>query len=201
MWGGVKVKTKPIAPPLTADQLRIRCRLPETGDAADDAADAALLDDLCGAAVAMIDGPDGIGFAMMRQAWTLTVNGFAPVMFLPGAPIVTVDEIRYLDDVGAWVTVDPARYRAALGFDPVRIVPQGDGWPSVPAGQGMVQIDYSLGASDAAEVDMGLTTAVAMLVAHYFENREAVTIGGAAVEVPLGVQRALDRHRRGGVAG
>ena len=201
-WGGVRVKEKPVALPLSADQLRARLNLLPTGDDDEDAADALLLADMCAAAVAEIDGPDGVGFAMMRQTWALSLDGFAPVITLPGAPITAVQAVRYLGADGAWVDLDPARYRVALGRDPVRLVPVGAGWPAVPSGPGVVEVLYELGADDPADLDRGLVTAVAMLTAHYFANREAVAIGGgAAVEVPLGVQRALDRVARGKVAG
>jgi len=202
MWGRVKVSVPPAALPLTAAGLRIRLRVMVTGDDTDDAADEALLEDMCAAAVAEVDGPDGIGVAMMRQTWALSLDGFAPVIGLPGAPVAAVVSVRYLDPAGVWQDLDAARYRVALGSDPARLVPIGLGWPAVLHGPDVVEILYALGADDAALVDQGLVTAVAMLAGHYWENREAVVVGGgAAVEVPLGVQRALNRHRRGRVAG
>lgn len=202
IWGGVRVKTKPVALPLTAADLRLRLRVAATGDEATDQIDDGLLEDFCAAAVAEIDGPHGIGIAMMRQTWALTLDRFAPVIKLPGWPVQAVQAVRYLGTDGAWADLDPARYRVALGAEPVRIVPVGAGWPSLAAGPAVVEIIYDLGAEDPADLDRGLVTAVAMLAGHYHENREAVVIGGGgAVEVPLGVQRALDRHARGTVSG
>lgn len=202
IWGGVRVKARPVALPLTAAELRLRLRVAVTGDDALDAADEGLLEALCAAAVAEIDGPHGIGIALMRQTWVVTLDRFAHVLTLPGWPIVSVVAIRTLDPAGSWVDLDPARYRVALAGDVARIVPVGAGWPGVMAGPGVIEIEYDLGAEDPADLDQGLVTAVAMLTGHYHENREAVVVGGgAAVEVPLGVQRALDRHARGRVAG
>lgn len=199
MFAGVVVKTRPVALPLDADQLRLRLNVDRGGDALRDAAEDDLLLGFCAAGVSDIDGPDGVGFAMLRQTWTLTRDDFAPVICLPGAPVVSVSEVRFLDADFEWQVVDPARYRLALGVEPVRLVPIGDGWPSVASGPGVVAIDYLLGVPDVADLDQSLITAVAMLAGHYFENREAVVVGAISNELPLGPRRILERYMRGRV--
>ena len=195
MWGGVTVKNKPAALPLSVADLKARLHIDHDDEDVQ-------LDQMLRAAVDEIDGPAGIGFAMMAQTWTLALDGFAAEIKLPGAPVASVSEVRYLDAAGAWQVVDAATYRLVLGMDPARLVlAPGKSWPGAVMGRAVVEIDYALGEAMAADVAPGLVTAVAMLAGHYYENREAVLAGGGApVEVPLGVRHILARYSRVGAA-
>ena len=190
MWRRVTIKTPPAAQPLAPADLANRLVV-------EDVTEHVLIGEFLRAAVSEIDGPNGIGVAIMHQTWTLTLEQFAPIIDLPGWPVTGVAEIRYLDDAGAWQVVDPASYRLIEGVDPVTVMPaQGAAWPRVTAQPGAVQIDYTLGAVLPAEADQGLVTAAAMIAGHLYENREAVAIGVSAVEIPLGAQHMLRRYRR-----
>ena len=195
MWASVTVKTPPEALPLTAADLRDRLRI-------DDPTEDAILGDFLVGAAAEIDGPHGIGVALMAQTWTLTIDKFRPDIALPGWPITGVAEIRYLDPDGAAQIVPPADYRLAIIGEAGRLVPSPTAtWPATLAGPGVIEIDYTLGRDSSAEVDGGLITALALLAGHYYENREAVIVGTNASETPLGVVHILNRYRRGLVAG
>lgn len=191
MWGQVTIKTPAAVLPLTAADLRARLNI-------DDATGDPLLVDFIRAAVSEVDGPAGIGVAIMAQTWTLTLDRLPARITLPGAPVTGVSAIRYLDATGAWVVIPAASYRLAAGSEPARIVlAPGASWPAVAPGAGVVEVDYQLGAATAAAADPGLVTAVAMLAGHYFENREAVAAGVTLTEAPLGARHILERHRRG----
>lgn len=194
MWSAVSIKTPPAALPLTLDQMKARLRI----DAADeDATISAMMQ----AARATIDGPQGIGVAMVTQTWTLAIDRFAAAIALPGAPVADVAEVRYMDTAGAWQTLAASDYRLVKSQEPARLYPAaGKAWPAVYSGPAVVEIDYVLGTA-AEDVDAGLVAAFSLLVGHFYENREAVTVGGAPAELPLGVEYLLARHRRGLVAG
>jgi uncharacterized phiE125 gp8 family phage protein len=198
MWGSVTVKEKPQSLPLSVADLRARLRIDETGDQSFDNVETAMLEGFIASGVAMIDGPSGIGFAMMRQIWTLTLDCFSPVIRLPGAPISGVSEIRYMAASGDMRVVPSSQYRLANGCSVARLVPtMGHVWPSCPAGPGVIEIDFELGCENASDVPPDLITAIALNAGHLYENREAVTQSGTQSEIPLGVSAILGRYRRG----
>ena len=195
MWQGVTVKTPPAAStyPVSVADLKARLRV-------DHADEDSVIEDCLKAAIAMIDGPDGIGCAMITQTWTKAFDAFASEMLLPGAPVVSVSEIRYVDSDGVSQTLAGGSWRLTIGREPVRLTPAyGTSWPSTRAVTGAVEVDYLLGTA-AANVDPGLVTAVTLIAANFYENRTAVVTGTIATELPLGVQYILNRHRRGVVA-
>ncbi|QBR35404.1 hypothetical protein ETW23_03870 [Leisingera sp. NJS201] len=193
MWASVTIKSAG-ALPLSAEELRDRLRI-------DTAAEDDLLAAFLAAGASEIDGPDGAGVAMMAQTWTRTLDGWAQEIVLPGWPVTGVSEIRYLDPEGNQQTLaHAAAFRVVLGRDPARLVRKpGAPLPALLSGPGVVEVDYTLGRTDAAEVDAGLVAALALLAGHFYENREA-TAPGQVVEVPLGARHILDRFRRGVVA-
>lgn len=194
MFGSVTVKTPPAALPLLVSEVKRGLRI-------DHHEENELIRDYLAQAVGMIDGPQGIGVAMMAQTWTVALDGFPAEIRLPGGPITGVERIRYLDRSLEWQTIDAAQYRAVLTKDPARIVPvPGFAWPRPVDGVGTVEVDYTLGAVDRAAVPPALLGAVRLLVGHFYEHREAAIVGTITSEMPLGVRHILDGYRRGVVA-
>lgn len=190
MWRGVTIKTPAAALPLTGADLAARLRV-------DDPAEHALLETYLREALSDIDGPSGVGVAVMRQTWTLTRDRFDLLIELPGWPIAGASEIRFLDAADTWQTVDPGSYRLVTGCDPVLVMPKrGDFWPWCPIQPGAVQIDYLVGAATPAEADPGLVAAAALIAGHRYEHRAAVEAGDLR-EIPLGASHILSRYRRG----
>lgn len=194
MWHGVTVKTKPVGSVITVEKLKARLRV-------DHADEDVLLADLLKGAVARIDGPSGIGFAMMGQTWRKSLDCFPYcTILLPGAPVKSIAAVTYLDVNGDEQTVDPADYRLDVDAEPARLEPAfGKSWPASRFVKGAVKIDYVLGENDAADVPADLIDAVCLLVAHRYENREAVA-EGAMSAVPLGFESIVREYQRGAVA-
>ena len=202
MWRGVKITVPPAAGPLGAALLRTRLRIDPTGDAAVDAADDLLLEVFEAQAVAYIEGPDGIGVALMAQTWARTLSAFEPVLVLPGSPVKSVSAVHYMDIDGAWQVLDAATYRLLDGRDDAAIVPAlGASWPAVAAAPDVVVVEYVLGAPTPALANAALVGVVGLLVGHYWEHREAVISGLSVAEVPLGVEAILGRQSSAGAAG
>jgi uncharacterized phiE125 gp8 family phage protein len=108
--------------------------------------------------------------------------------------------IRYYDDDGQQqtMTVD-VDYELLLDDNPPRIVvPALEVWPITYTGQrGAVEIDFISGyGSSGAAVPPMLKTAIRMIVAHWYEHREAV--GQFGNEVPLAVDSILRLYQDGG---
>lgn len=194
MWSRVRVTTPPAAEALTLAQIKDRLRIDPSNTDHD-----ALLPEFQRQAVAEIDGPQGVGVALMAQTWTLTLDRFPPEIRLPGWPVTGVAAIRYIDGAGVMQTLLAADYRLVVGIDPVSVTPTGS-WPATDGRRGSVEVDYTLGAATPDAADPGLITALSLLIGHYFEHREAVVIGAAPAQLPLGVAHTLDRYRRGMVA-
>lgn len=195
MWGNVKVTTPPEALPLLVADVKRGLRV-------DHNEENELIRDILATAVGMIDGPAGIGVAMMAQSWTMALDGFPNEIRLAGDPVSAITAVRYLGRDPEWATVDPADYRLITLRDPARLVcVPGKSWPRPVDGVGTVEIEYTLGAATREDVNPSLLGAVRLLCGHLYEHREAVAAGITLAELPLGVRHILDHHRRGLVAG
>lgn len=113
---------------------------------------------------------------------------------LPFEPVSEVVSVTYVDTDGASATMAEADYRVVDG-DPYMLLPAINGsWPSAYLQPGAVRV-RALAGYEAGLLPADLERAVLMLVAHGYENREAVT-SSAANEVPLGVQSLCWPYRR-----
>ena len=198
MWNRVKVINGPSDDVIALNDLKSRLRINlEYNDVNDDAVISALLK----AAVARVDGPSGLGYAMMSQTWRLTLDCFQDVIILPGSPIREVCSISYINTDGEEREVDEAVYKLNLDLDAVSIEPNFNmTWPSTRSQNNAVKIDYKLGVTDRTKLAQDLVTAVAMLTGHWYENREASIIGVSAKELPFGVSEIFSQYKRGGIA-
>lgn len=193
-WNRVTIQAGPANPCISVADVKSRLRI-ETS------ADDALLTALVKGAEARIDGPHGIGYALMEQTWRLTLDQFPTreTILLPGAPIKSITQIEYLDDAGSTQTVDAADYHVDFGSTPVRLVPAyGTTWPGTRDQIGAVKVDYVLGESNADNVPSDLIDAVCLIVGHRYENREATTAQTLS-ELPMGVEAILAEYRQAGV--
>ena len=105
-WSAVSVATAPTVKPLSLAELRTHLRL-ETADETD-----AYLTQLLDAAIAQVDGPSGVGYAMLAQTWQMRMDGFnwrrwwRSEQVLPGHPVTGITSITYETGDGAERTVD-----------------------------------------------------------------------------------------------
>lgn len=125
----------------------------------------------------------------------------------PGAPLVlgrggvtAVAAVRrYLAD-GTTEAIDPAAWHADLATPPARVyldssppvVTTAAGVPVSPAGY----VEFTAGWPDPASTPTAVKTAVKLLAAHWYTNREAFR-EGAMAEVPVGWTRVVARYRTG----
>ncbi|PRD42172.1 hypothetical protein C5748_17045 [Phyllobacterium phragmitis] len=192
MWQGVSVIAKPTAELLTLEQIKARVRI----DAPDDDN---LLPALVLGAIARIDGPSGVGYAMLPQTWRKSMDCFPCRIILPGAPIKGIKSISYIDADGFSQTLPATDYHADLDSEPVRVEPAySKSWPSTRGVIGAVKVDYELG-TEVADVPPDLVDVVCLIVAHRFKNRDAV-IEGTVSDLPFGVEYILQEYRRAHVA-
>lgn len=104
-------------------------------------------------------------------------------------PVAAISAITYLDAAGAEQTLVPAdTLRIALG-DRIE-VKTGVDLPEMADGEGVAVITFAAGfGAPALPLPPTLISAAKLMLGHLFMNREAVTFGSGAVEMPFGVRQ------------
>lgn len=177
MWSRLSLITAP-APALSVDQVREELRIDHFHE---DVKIAEMID----AAAGLIDGPDGIGFAMMAQVWRLALDRFPPAIRLPLRPVVSVDAVRY-DTVEGEQTLDAAAYHVALIGGAAAITPV-TGWPSHECRPGAVRVDFTAGEG----VPHALRQAMLLTMRHWHDGETGT---------PVAAEALMARFRSGSVA-
>lgn len=111
---------------------------------------------------------------------------------LPKPPLLGVSQIQYLDGAtGNLLILDPSTYLVDNSTRPGRIAPVPGGiWPIIKQQLGSVVITYTAGYGDPKDVPEPIKLAIKMLVAHWYEHREAVG-DYRAESMPVGVDALL----------
>lgn len=169
---------------------KVQCRVDTTDD--DD-----FIEGLIGAASQHLDTPHGIlGRAVMPQVWLLELKAWPTWIALPVEPVRSVT-VTYTDSSGAEQTLAPETY--TLSAWPSRATEwsfvDGAARPDLGAVEYPVKITINAGYADAASVPKPLQAAIKMLVAHWYDHREAVA-AGAMSEVPMAVNALIAPYRR-----
>lgn len=189
-WTRLRRVTAPATSPVTLAEAKdhVRSDIPEHDDRIQRAIDAATAD---------IDGPNGIGIAMISQQWKVAYDGFPSAIRLPIGPVISVDEIAYTDPDGVSQTV--ASFQSDLISSPARLMPDfNTSWPQTRNVLNAVEVTFTAGfGATEADVPSDLRAAVLLLVGHYFENAEAVVVGSSVTNLPMGVSSILERYRVG----
>ena len=134
----------------------------------------------------------GYGFACSEFGWIMP-----GALLLPRPRLIGIGSVQYYDSYGAQHTLDPSQYTVAMDSEPASLQPTvGSWWPATQSGRpDAVQVTYTAGYGSTADAVPGdLQLAQLLLIAHWYENREATvlpTTGTGPVEIPLGVDELL----------
>lgn len=185
-----KLITKPAHRLLTRDEAKAHLRV-------DEADDDSLIDALILAAENYLDGYNGeLRRCIINQVWQEGFKHFQEHMRLTFPDVNDVDmiEIKYIDGDETEQTYDGA---FELYEDAISSILRLKSIPAVSTNVTMpVTISYQVGlASEVADIPASIVVAVKMLVAHWYENREAAA-PDRMENVPLGVEALLRRYRR-----
>jgi uncharacterized phiE125 gp8 family phage protein len=133
--------------------------------------------------------------------YSTTLWNYSQMIKLFAPPLLSIEEIAYLDSqTGERQVLDSSRYIVDSDSEPARLFPGPAGaiWPSVLYVPNAVQITFVAGyetpPSTASGVPDGIVVAILMLVANYYENREAAQ-PGAFSQIPNHIQNLLWAHR------
>jgi len=144
------------------------------------------------AATAMIEGPNGIGTALITSGWKASFDTLPSSLSIALTPVQSVDKITVLTDDGN-VEVDLDLIHVAGDQHPAQIAFLTER-PVAKRLPGSVTVEFKAGYGDTPEmVPADLRHAVLWLVAHMYENR-----GDDASKsvIPPTVDRVLNRYRR-----
>jgi uncharacterized phiE125 gp8 family phage protein len=203
MWNRLHRVTAPAGRPVTLSEAKMHLRV-------DGTAEDTLIERAVDAATAYIDGPRGIGHALVDQQWDLRLDCFPwGRIVLPLNPVRTVDEITYTDTAGTTQTLDASRYIVSAERDPATIEPAyNENWPSTRLVADAVKVRFTVGYepdTNSSPTDYGanvpndLKAAVLWLTAHIYENRMPTSTNNAEA-LPFAVENILARYRAGAVA-
>ncbi|MFC3079509.1 head-tail connector protein [Phenylobacterium terrae] len=189
-WTRLTRVTPPTETVVSLDEAKLHLRI---GDSNSD--DDELVESLIASATAMVEGPQGIGVALLEQTWRLSVDELDDEILIPFGPVQSVTSVTYRDEDGATQTLATSLYGVDTDRQPAAIYRKpNQSYPEVEGTSGCVKVTFVTGAASAAEVPADLRHAVLLLVGHYYENREA-TSATSLKDIPLGVCALLDRHR------
>jgi len=137
----------------------------------------------------------------INQTWELSLGKFpSETIELPFSPLSSVTSITYEDEDGTTQTWASSNYQVDAKSEPGRVWVEPDiSYPTTEAGRlDAVQITFVTGyGATAADVPQELKDAIKILVAHWFDNREFVTVGiGFSGQIPMpdGVMNMLDDY-------
>lgn len=154
------------------------------------------------AATDYLDGPNGIlRTSLLKQTWRDAWSEF-PLdcrIRLSAEPLIAISSVEYVA-AGAttwstWASQNYHAYTDALGS----WVELADGiaWPDTATRPEAVRVTYTAGFGvKAADVPANIIHAAKLLVAHYYENREAVLVGVVPADLPMGVSALLAPWKR-----
>lgn len=185
--------TAPTAEPVTTAEAKAHLRV----DISDDDT---LIDRLITAARRRVEH-DSL-HALLTQTWELVLGGFpdADRIELPHPPLASITSVTYVDSAGASTAWASSNYAADTDSTPGRLVlGYGKSWPTfTPRPYSAVKVRYVAGWTAAASVPAELRQALLLLVAHWYEQREAVPTGNggvSAVPVPLAYDALISDYR------
>lgn len=118
----------------------------------------------------------------VTQTWTWYDHQFPTCheIELGMGGIQSVTSVKYYDENGTLITLDPARYQVDLKRDPARITRAvGDAlWPTTQCGRvNSVEIEFVCGYGAASAVPEGIKEAILLAVGSLYTNREDEVTG------------------------
>lgn len=150
----------------------------------------AYVEGLVAVATGWLDGPDGwLGRALGEQVLEARFDAWPCPLRLPFPPLLSIVSASYVDPNGATQPVTVTDGLLDLG--PA---------PRVRGRDGDVTIRYRAGYANtengASTVPAPIRHAILLMVSHYFNNRDAVTVTAAQpAQLPLGVETLLAPFR------
>lgn len=125
--------------------------------------------------------------SLITQTWERTLDEFPDAIRLDYSPIISVSSIQYLDWYGVSQTLSSSGYKVDAKSEPGWVVPAyGYVWPLTLEDINAVTVTYTAGyGASASAVPEPIKTWIKLMVAHYYENREASVPAVTIVPLPF----------------
>lgn len=181
----LKIITPPTKEPVSLQQAKNHLRVDFTDD--DD-----LISSLISTAREYCEAQTHKALAPTIFEYTLDAFPFGAPIRIPRPPLVSVDSINYKDKDGTETIMPSDSYIADVDDEPGKLVPIDGQWPSFdPYPVNAVRIRYTAG-YDESTLPKSIQQAMLILVAHWYENREAIVNAGKTVnQLPFAVESLL----------
>ena len=174
-----------MAEPVTITEAKAQCRM------ADDTSEDTFITSLIAPARAYVERVSTYGMVAGTRVFTFTRWGDFLEIFL--RPITSLTSVAYVDENGDDQTYTPL---APLGAYPFRIFPAvNDEFPTIFDGS-TITVTLAAGALDSSSQEYLIAKrAILILIAHWFEYREAALAGQVSSEVEFTLCSMLDDLR------
>lgn len=187
---GLTLTSAAATEPLTTAQAKTHLRV-DTSD------EDTYIDTLIAAARAHVE--NWIGRRLVTQTWDLKRDEF-PVgsreIAIPYGPVQSITSIYYINTGGTSTLLAAADYVLDTASLVARVYPAYSLiWPATRDQRLAVTIKYVAGYGTAASVPANILHAMKLLIGHWYENREHVTVGVVGTELPQAVQALLSAER------
>lgn len=179
VWTQLQRVTPPIQQTVTLAEAKGQLRVEHSDDDV-------LISRLVDVATELLDGPEGLGMALMPQTWRLVLPGFPSELLVPLQPVTAITSIQYVDPAGATQTFAAANYRlftAAVDAE-VELV-SGASWPATDGRRAAVTVTFTCGFADIASVPPSLRHAILLMVGTLYETRESETVAVGSVSTTV----------------
>lgn len=194
---GLKLITGPTVEPLTLVETRLHLKLDATGSPLSHPDDS-LVNNLIKAARMHLDGRHGrLSRALITQTWELVLDKFPDNdIRIPLAPLISITSIKYDDPNAVEQTVVSSNYVVDVVSSFGWVVPiVGFSWPVPLDTINAVRIRFIAGFGPAAsDVPEPIRQAMLLMIGNWYENREEVVIGQAAMQIPMAAEALLSAY-------
>ncbi len=141
-----------------------------------------------------------LGLALIAQSWSYFLDRWPKTgrVLLPLSPVGAITAIRVWSANGASQSLDTAGFYLDGSGLPPRLVTLADTarpYPGRPVNGIEIALTAGFGVQP-GDVPAPIRHALLLLVAHWYENREPVEIGGSSNAIPAMVSELLAPYRR-----
>ena len=136
--------------------------------------------------------------ALIDQDWRLTLDAWPKdgIVKLRPVPLRAVAAVTVYGDDGTPAVLDAASYLVDMASAPARLKLRAGAAATAMRGLNGIEIDFTAGYGATPDtVPVPMIEAILMLVAHWYEHREAVAETGAFAVLPTGVEALFAPYR------
>ena len=180
----------PAVEPVSLAAARAHLRLDGTDD---DAYLASLI------ATSRLQVEAALGIALIDQSWTLTIDAWPDdgIVGLPLRPVSAVGQVNVITGDGAAIEVPAAQYRVDGASVRPRVIADPSAIPEPGRSTDGIEINFIAGfGASPDDVPAPIRHAILLLVAHWYECRDAGPSNGDATRIPDAVSVLLAPYRQ-----